>query len=108
MQEQCVNQSSETLKKPYFILREAGAAGLWPWMDIKDAGTEPARGEKLQAGQVLTSKWQLLQERISGGPAPWPAVGMLPVPLAHDRKGNGIRALQAFAGTEKLMRASNL
>jgi len=50
-----VNQSSETSKK-HFILREAGAVGLWPWVDIKDADAEPPRGVRLQARQVLTSK----------------------------------------------------
>lgn len=51
-----MNQSTKTSKKPYFILREAEAVGLWPWVDIKDAGAEPASGVMLQAGQVLTSK----------------------------------------------------
>lgn len=91
-----MNQSSETLRKPYFILREVGAVGLCPWVDIKDAGTEPVRGPQLPARQVLTSERQLLRECVLEGPTPQPTAGTLPVPVTRDRKGDGIGALQGL------------
>lgn len=103
-----MNQSTKASKEAYFILREAGAAGPWPWVDIKDAGTELVRRARLQATQVLTSKWQLLQKHVLRGTSPWPLVAKLPVPPMRHRKGNVIGVLRPFAGPEKLMRPYNL
>lgn len=99
-----MNQSTKASKEAYFILRETGATAPWPWVDIKDAGTELVRRARLQATQVLTSKPQ----HILGGTSPWPMVAVLLVPPMRHRKGNGIGVLQPFAGPEKLMRGYNL